>query len=265
MDNTDFAEFYDKQPDYAAFRNDQEKRKDYETMADWKARNLAYLFPDNLVFRNVLEVGCAFGVLLNNIADRLNIGARTGIDISRENIILARELYPGCDFFTGTLEDFIRERSASLNSSKFDLVVLSDIIEHVPDDLEFLMLTKGISEYVAVNLPLERSFKNRNRKYGVDDHSGHLRSYDINLAKTLFTNAGYQIINDFTSIATSDASFYEVYKKNRKPRILSKPVLLRIFWLLFYAVEDKFKLIDKRISTTIYGTNYFALLKSSGS
>jgi SAM-dependent methyltransferase len=263
MDNTDFAKFYDKQPDYAAFRNDQGKREDYEIMSDWKARNLVSIIPDNLIFRNILEIGCAFGVLLNNIAGRLNIGARTGIDISLENIRLARELYPGCDFFQGILEDFIKEKSEVLKSQKFDLAVLSDIIEHIPDDLEFLKLIREISEYVVVNLPLERSFKNRKRKYGMDDTSGHLRSYDRKLAKTLFNDAGFIILRDFTSIATSDSRFFEVYRKNRRLRIMSKPFLLRIFWSLFYAVEDKFKLIDKRITGNIYGTNYFALLRSS--
>lgn len=265
MDKTDFAKFYDNQPDYAAFRNDKGRREDYETMADWKARILVSLLPDRLVLRNVLEVGCAFGVLLNNIADRLDIRARTGIDISAENISLARELYPDCDFFTGTLEEFVKEKSEMLKSQKFALIVLSDIVEHVPDDLEFLKTAKGISEYVVINLPLERSFKNRNRKYGLDDPSGHLRSYDIKLAKALFKNSGFIIMRDFTSIATSDSEFFEVYKKNRKARIMSKPVLLRIFWSLFYAVEDKLKLINKRVTGKIYGTNYFALLSCSGS
>ena len=94
MDDADFAVFYDNQPDYIAFRNDKEKQKEYKTLVDWKVRKLTGVIPDNHKFGNILEVGCAFGVLLNNIADSLKIDARTGIDISGENIKTARSLYP---------------------------------------------------------------------------------------------------------------------------------------------------------------------------
>ena len=126
-----------------------------------------------------------------------------------------------------------------------------------------MKLVREVSEYVVVNLPLERSFRNRNRNYGIEDPSGHLRCYDIKQAKKLFEDAGFLIINEQTSIATSDPEFSKIYRKNRKIRVMSKPLLRRIFWWCFYAVEDKFKLISKRISSRLYGINYFVFLRSS--
>jgi hypothetical protein len=263
MNDADFAVFYDNQPDYVAFRNDKEKQKEYRTLVDWKVRKLIGIIPDNIKFSNILEVGCAFGVLLNNIADRLQVDSRTGIDISDENIKTAGTLYPGCGFFKGTLEDYVKKKSYILKNHRHDLIVLSDIIEHIPDDLEFLKLVRKVSEYVVVNLPLEKSFKNRNRKYGIEDPSGHLRCYDKKLAKKLFMDAGFLMVRDQTLIATSDPEFSKIYKKNRKIRVMSKPLVLRIFWSCFYAVEDKFKQISKRVSAKIYGTNYFVFLRSS--
>lgn len=263
MNDADFAVFYDNQPDYVAFRNDKGKQKEYKTLVDWKVRKLAGIIPGNLKFSNILEVGCAFGVLLNNMADRLHIDSRTGIDISGENIKTAVTLYPGCGFFKGTLEDYVKEKSYILKNHRHDLIILSDIIEHIPDDLEFLKLVRKVSEYVVVNLPLEKSFKNRNRKYGIEDPSGHLRCYDKKLAKKLFIDAGFLMVRDQTSIATYDPEFSKIYKKNRKIRVMSKPLVLRIFWSCFYAVEDKLKLISSRISSKVYGTNYFVFLRSS--
>jgi ubiquinone/menaquinone biosynthesis C-methylase UbiE len=263
MNDFDFAVFYDKQPDYVSFRNDKEKQKEYKTLVDWKVRKLTGIIPVNLKFSNILEVGCAFGVLLNSIADRLHIDSRTGIDISGENIKTAGNLYPGCVFFKGTLEDYVKENSYVLKNHRHDLIVLSDIIEHIPDDLEFLKLVRKVSEYVVVNLPLEKSFKNRNRNYGIEDPSGHLRCYDKKLAKKLFSDAGFLMIRNQTSIATSDSEFSRIYKKNRKIRVMSKPLVFRIFWTCFYVFEDKFKLISKRITSRIYGTNYFVFLRSS--
>ena len=161
------------------------------------------------------------------------------------------------------MEDYVKEKSYILKNHRHDLIVLSDIIEHIPDDIGFLKLIREVSEYVVVNLPLEKSFKNRNRKYGIEDPSGHLRSYDKKLAKKLFNDAGFLMVRDQTSIATSDAEFSGIYNKNRKLRVMSKPFVLRIFWSSFYAVEDKFKLISKSISAKIYGTNYFVFLRSS--
>lgn len=262
MDNTDFALFYDKQPDYAAFRNDPGKRKDYSITVDWKVRKLIQLIPADFVVKNILEVGCAFGVLLNNLSDRLHIKTRIGIDISGNNIEVAKSLYPDCNFFHGTLEEFIRVIPAEIQNRRFDLIVLSDIVEHIPDDLGFLKMVKKTSSYVLLNLPLEKSFKTRNRQYGEQDPSGHLRSYDKDLAIQLVGMAGFEVITSFTSIASSDKLFYEMYKKNRTSRVRPKPLYLRLFWSFFYFFENKMKLINRRLSEKIYGTNYFALLRS---
>src|SRR5674476_366016 len=86
----DFELFYDKQPDYVSFRNDAGRREDYSITVDWKVRKLIQLMPEGFKVENILEVGCAFGVLLNDIADRLHLKNRLGIDISGNNIEAAK-------------------------------------------------------------------------------------------------------------------------------------------------------------------------------
>ena len=258
----DYAKFYNEQPDYAAFRTDEVKREEYTITVDWKARKLSQLIPDGIIFNNILEIGCAFGVLLNNIADRLSIKSRAGIDISSENIKLAKELYPECNFISGTLDDYLKVIPAGIETNQFELIILSDIIEHLPDDLLFMKRVSEISDFVLLNLPLEKCFKNRNRNYGETDSSGHLRSYDKKMAIHMVNQAGFEIVKSETSVAFSDEQFYKMYKGNRTLRIHSKPVLLRIFWTIFYAFEDRIRLSGSNISEKIYGTNYFALLKS---
>lgn len=259
----DFELFYDKQPDYVAFRNDPGKREDYTITVDWKVRKLIQLIPEGFKVENILEVGCAFGVLLNNIADRLHLKAKTGIDISGNNIEAAKNLFPGCKFFHGTLEEFIKIIPDEIQNHRYDLIVLSDIVEHIPDDLGFMKMVKKTSSYVLLNLPLEKSFNTRNRQYGEQDPSGHLRCYDEEDARRLVTNAGFEVIESFTAIGFFDKSFYEMYKKNRTKRVQSKPLPQRLFWSLFYYAEDKVKLLNEGFTGKIIGTNYFALLKSN--
>lgn len=257
----DFEKFYDNQPDYIAFRNDPASRGYYDAAVGWKVQELLRVIPEGLVFSEILEVGCAFGVLLNRIAGTLKISNRTGVDISTENIKTAATMWPDCHFFRGTVEEFVKEEKKG--AAKFSLVVLSDIVEHIPDDLAFMRSVKGISSHVVLNLPLEKSFKTRNRQYGESDPSGHLRCYDKTMAENLVREAGFEIVNSFTSIAFFDKKVYEAYKRNRSKRVKSKPLPQRIFWTVFYSLEDIVKLSNKTLAGKIYGTNYFALLKST--
>jgi SAM-dependent methyltransferase len=259
----DFELFYDKQPDYVAFRNDAGRREDYSITVDWKVRKLIQLIPEGFKVDNILEVGCAFGVLLNNIADRLHLKNRLGIDISGNNIKAAKSLYPECKFFHGTLEDFIKVIPGEIQNRRYDLVVLSDIVEHIPDDLEFMKMVQNISLYVLINLPLEKSFNTRNRLYSEQDPSGHLRCYDEEDARRLVINAGFEVISSFTAIGFFDKSFYEMYTKNRSIRVRLKPLPQRLFWSVFYFAEDRIKLINEGLTSKIIGTNFFALLKSN--
>ena len=258
----DFEKFYNEQPEYVAFRNDKVKQDEYKIAVDWKVRKLSQLVPGDFKANNILEVGCAFGVLLNILADLFQIKTRYGIDISGENIKVAKDLYPGCNFIQGTVEEFISIVPPEIENDRFDLVVLSDIVEHIPDDQGFLKSVSKISSYVLLNLPLEKSFKTRNRKYGEQDPSGHLRCYDKDIAVRLVERAGFEVEKSFTAIALYDKKFYEIYRKNRKQRIDSKPLPLRLFWSLFYFVEDRIKLSSEKLSEKISGTNYFALLRS---
>jgi SAM-dependent methyltransferase len=256
----DFQKFYDLQPDYETFRNDPKSREEYSVIADWKIRNLLKCLPENFKAANILEVGCAFGYILNNISRILNISNKTGIDISGNNIDAAKTFYPDCNYFRGTLEEYILSGAVH-----FDLIVLSDIVEHISDDVGFMKSIAGVSEYTLLNLPLEKSFANRNRKYGEDDPSGHLRCYDEADAVKLVKAAGYEIINSFTSVAFFDKAYRNIYRKRRAARLMKKSLPKMIFWSSFYFAQDRFKLMSEAMTRQMIGTNYFALLaKSNG-
>jgi SAM-dependent methyltransferase len=260
----DFEKFYDHQPDYIAFRNDPSKRVEYEITVDWKARQLEKAVAGSGPFKNILEVGCAMGILLNNLANRLSIPERSGLDISSANINVAKELYPDVNFIQGIIDDHANAITQSLRISRFDLVLLSDIVEHIPDDLKFMKDVRGISTFVVLNLPLEKSFRTRNRKYGETDPSGHLRSYNEKDAIELIHSAGYDIVKSFTANTFSDKAFLDMYREKRGTRLKTKPLLRRLFWQLFYLAEDNLRMANKGLSEKIFGTNYFALLKNPG-
>lgn len=262
MDNFDFTKFYDNQQDYAAFRDDPGKRHEYDIAVNWKIKNLCSLITGSADFSNILEIGCAFGVLLNKVADALAIKDRTGLDISMENIKMAKRLFPECVFIQGTIDNmgsvFLKEKSGK----KFDLVILSDLVEHIPDDLDFMKKVSKISSYVLLNLPLEKCYRNRNRKYGVDDPSGHLRNYNNHDAARLVESAGFEVKTYFTANAHYDEEHFRIYKTNRNLRIGKKEFFRKAFWTMFYLNLDLIRVFAPRIYIRIFGSNYFALLKS---
>ncbi len=258
----DFKKFYEDQKDYSAFRINDEKRSEYELIVRWKADQLIKLIPSGLYFNNILEVGCALGILLNKLAGRLSIKNIYGLDISDKNIKTAQDLFPQSIFYCGTIEDLkvliTRNRTLSL----FDLVVLSDIIEHIPDDLGFLKSVREISSYVLINLPLEKSLRNRHRQYGEDDPSGHLRCYDKGMALSLINQAGFSIVSGFTSNSLKDKEVFRIHKKARMQRIRQKQLPKKIFWLSYYFAEDVIRITSSYLYEKIHGTNCFLLLKS---
>jgi SAM-dependent methyltransferase len=263
MDNFDFTKFYDHQPDYAAFRNDPEKRHEYDIAVNWKVKNLSSLVPDSIRFSNILEIGCAMGILLNKIADSLSIKERTGIDISIENIKTAQQFFNECTFIQGTIDDIESIMLKKKQGKKFDLVILSDIVEHIHDDLDFMKKVSNISSYILFNLPLEKCYMNRNRNYGVDDPSGHLRKYNKHDALKLVESADFEVIASCIANSHFDKDHFNIYRENRLNRIRKKKFLRKTFWSNYYYILDMIRVLAPWLYIKIFGSNYFALMKTT--
>lgn len=133
---------------------------------------------------NVLEIGCATGELIGSLDTSL-FNKLTGVDISEKNISTAKHNFPHVDFHVG---DF-----RSLNLGRFDIVILSDVLEHIPDDVLFLKEASQLADVTLIKLPLEDCPQHWFRKYGPNDKSGHLRKYNLASAFNLCHQAGVKI------------------------------------------------------------------------
>ncbi len=82
---------------------------------------------------------------------------------------------------------------------KYDFVICSEIIEHIPNDLLALeriraLLKKG--GRVLVTTPSESSFWNRlglTKKH--DEFAGHVRRYSLKSIHKLFTKVGFKVVH----------------------------------------------------------------------
>jgi 2-polyprenyl-3-methyl-5-hydroxy-6-metoxy-1,4-benzoquinol methylase len=80
----------------------------------------------------VLDVGCGYGAVAHSIATR-SAARVTGLDMSAENVAHARDRFsvPGLEFVVGRAPDV-------LPAGRFDVIVASNVLEHIEHRGEFL-------------------------------------------------------------------------------------------------------------------------------
>ncbi len=98
---------------------------------------------------SVIDVGCGTGNLLYEIASRSTPERIVGIDHARAGVRRARERLPAGEFYTASLYDVSLEE-------KFDLVLCTEVLEHVRDPegaVERLVGLCAASGAVVITVP----------------------------------------------------------------------------------------------------------------
>lgn len=186
-DGAFFGELYDGNDEYVA-RRDPESHSARQILLEvlnFKIPNLVSVIPNGFTYRSIMEVGCATGELIANFPADTDNAQRLGLDISPLNVAAARTRFPQVTF---------RAMDVRQSEETCDIVILSDVLEHVPDDLGLLAAAAGLGSIVLVNLPLEVNWINRHRKYGVEDPSGHLRAYSLESGLDLANRADLRVL-----------------------------------------------------------------------
>jgi len=94
-------------------------------------RILEFVRPDS----SVLDVGCGIGITVERIADKVESGHVWAFDISDHNIWYARETIDQSNvtFFTADVTEN-KNRVQDQLTTEIDVVVLVDVIEHIPKE-----------------------------------------------------------------------------------------------------------------------------------
>lgn len=187
-EDINFSALYDEHPEYVARRMaDSLASAQIELEVQlFKLPNLIGVIPAGQRLCSVVEIGCATGELIAAFPVDPG-GRRVGLDISAANIATARARFPEVEFLAGNFLE--------IGISGFDAVIVSDVIEHVPDDAGFLRSAAELGQIVLVNLPLEDNWLNDRRNYGPEDVSGHLRRYSLEQGLKLFERAGLELLS----------------------------------------------------------------------
>lgn len=107
----------------------------------------------------VLDIGCGNGALTYNVAEKVQNVEVLGIDLSSANIAVACKKY-GRQNINYIVGDVMKD--GTLTANHFDVVILSNVLEHLPDRSKFLskVWSKANPKRMLIRLPLfERDWR----------------------------------------------------------------------------------------------------------
>jgi SAM-dependent methyltransferase len=158
--------------------------------AAWKAAQVrAILNANRITPRSICDIGCGSGDVLANLRDAFPLASLAGFDISPQLEPFWRH-HSGINFTCGNFH--------SLNTTRFDVLMMLDVFEHVRDPFSFLENSRSHAEYFVFHIPLDLSALSVARggplmrqRRGV----GHLHFYTRELALETLTDCGYTVID----------------------------------------------------------------------
>lgn len=155
--------------------------KKYGPMARHIRRNIKKLIRP-LEFKTVLDVGCGQGSFLAELVAEFPSITPSGTDISPSAVTLARKQVPQGEFF---VLDATREHL----QQRYDLVVCSEVLEHIPDDEAALRnIARMTGKYLVIS-----TIQGRMRRLEPEAW-GHVRNYARGELKAKVERCGFTVL-----------------------------------------------------------------------
>lgn len=166
----------------------------HQADSPWKAQQIMTMLRlTNQRPATVCEVGCGAGAILACLVKEMPTITCLGLDISPQAIQLARVRESASPRFQ--LADAL-----SYNGDQFDLVLVIDVLEHVPDYLHFLMAIRRLGHGFIFHIPLELSALWVLREWQITRRRkevGHLHHFTKAIALDTLAICGYDIESFF--------------------------------------------------------------------
>jgi ubiquinone/menaquinone biosynthesis C-methylase UbiE len=192
-----------------------------------KAANIVGLC-DQLPLQSVLEIGAGDGSILSRLSE-LGFGqALYAVEISPSGVEVINQRHiprlVECVLFDGYHLPYADRR--------FDLAILSHVIEHVEHPRQLLYEAARVARYVFVEVPTE-DISRRPKDYS-DDSVGHINFFSPRTIRWLVQSCGLRVLRQITTNPSRATYVYEAGRSGLA-RYQLKQLLLR--WLPGFATR----------------------------
>jgi len=110
--------------------------------------NYHQFFVDNINKEDVvLDIGCGNGSLTYDLAMKANMVV--GIDVNKKNIKFANENYK-----RKNLKFIVGDSTKHKFNRKFDVVILSNVLEHIENRNRFLQKVRSLAPKILIRVPM---------------------------------------------------------------------------------------------------------------
>jgi hypothetical protein len=160
----------------------------------WKARQILRGMKEfHLVPETVCEVGCGAGEILNQLYQVMPSHNRfTGFEISPQAFEMCRQREKDRLVF--------RNEDILATTENYDLLLVMDVFEHIPDYMGFLTAMRERAAYKIFHIPLELTVRGLffgDALLSSRRTMGHLHYFDRSTALSTLEDCGYRILGDF--------------------------------------------------------------------
>jgi len=190
----------------------------------WKAAQILEMLKAEPV-ETVCEVGCGAGEILRQLHDRMPATRRlVGYEIADVPLTMA------ADRATDRLS--FRLKDATDDDEIFDLMLIVDVIEHVPDPIAFLSSLRFKAKRTILHVPLDLSVQSVVRPgklMSVRERVGHIHYFTPETAIATVQEAGYVIRGHvFTRSFDLEATTVKARLARVPRRLLPEVVTVRL-------------------------------------
>ena len=166
-------------------------------------------------FRKLLDAGCGKGYLTFWVANRYKTTQVLGLDIDK--LKLQDNLFLKESFRLSNLDYCQADITSFRTEDKYDLIVISDVLEHIEDDLLLLKNLRACIEgagrlVILVPRPVQHTFFAKAQEYIVEDHVRE--GYTEDEISSKLYNAGFSVLkitrsyNFFESLASQIGNIF---------------------------------------------------------
>ena len=126
-------------------------------------KNLLEMLEDCEPFEYIADLGCGEGFIIDTITTRYPNVKIDGFDISQSALDIAKTKHPNFNFY----QSDVKELPEPAKTSKYDLVILTEVLEHIDDYKKVLENIQNMSfKSLIISVPDEPLFSISNLIFG---------------------------------------------------------------------------------------------------